>query len=104
MNYNNLFVFAVTHVKQLGDSGRGVVIVRNTPLEEITKLFDEFLTSEPVKVMQDYKYKKETDPTYPEMIIYRDEKTKQHIVFGKSEQGWKGDYGMTHTDFVVSIH
>jgi len=104
MNYNNLFVFMVTHVKQLGNSGRGVVIVRTTPLEEITKLFDEFLVSDPIKNMNIFKYIKEIDPKYPEMVIYRVENGEEHIVFGKNEQGWKGDYGLTHTDVVVSVH
>jgi hypothetical protein len=36
MNYDNLFIFVVTHVKQLGGKGRGVVITRKTTLEEIT--------------------------------------------------------------------
>ena len=104
MNYNNLFVFMVTHLKQLGNNGRGVVIVRTTPLEEITKLFDEFLVSEPIKDMGIFKYIKETESTHPEMVIYRVKGTEEHIVFGKNEQGWKGDYGLTHTDVVVSIH
>jgi hypothetical protein len=104
MNYGNLFIFIVTHVRQLGNKGRGVVVVRNTPLEEIIKLFDEFLSSDPIKSMDMFKYSKETDPNHPEMVIYRVTNSKEHIVFGKSEQGWKGDYGVTHTDIVVSIH
>lgn len=103
MNYGNLFIFIVTHVKQLGGNGRGVVIVRNTPLEEITKLFDEFLASEQIKEL--FKYKKETDPEFPEMVIYRiPSGGDENIVFGKNEQGWKDDYGLTHTDVVVSVH
>lgn len=103
MNYGNLFIFIVTHVKQLGGAGRGVVIVRTTPLEEITKLFDEFLASDQIKEL--FKYKKETDSNFPEMVIYRiPNGGEEHIVFGKSEQGWKGDYGLTHTDVVVSVH
>lgn len=102
MNYGNLFVFIVTHVKQLNDTGRGVVIVRQTPLEDITKMFDAFLETEEIKKM--FQYKKETLPEFPEMVIYRKENSEEHIVFGRSEQGWKGDYGMTHTDVVVSVH
>lgn len=103
MNYGNLFIFIVTHVKQLGGNGRGVVIVRNTPLEEITRLFDEFLVSDAIKNMEIFKYKKEIDPNFPEMIIYRGNTGEEHIVFGKNEQGWKGDYGLTHSDVVVSV-
>ena len=46
MNYDNLFIFVVTHVKQLGGKGRGVVITRKTTLEEITNMFDAFLVRE----------------------------------------------------------
>lgn len=102
MNYGNLFIFIVTHVKQLGDTGRGVVIVRSTPLDEITKLFDEFLKSDEIKNI--FKYNKETDPAFPEMVIYRKDRSQEHIVFGKNEQGWKDDYGLTHKDVVISIH
>lgn len=102
MNYGNLFIFIVTHVKQLGGSGRGVIIVRTTPLEEIVKMFDDFLASDQIKEL--FKYKKETDPSFPEMVVYRANTGEEHIVFGKSEQGWKGDYGLTHTDVVVSVH
>ena len=104
MNYGNLFIFIVTHVKQLGGNGRGVVIVRTTPLEEITKLFDEFLQSDTIKNMDIFKYTKQVDPNFPEMIIYKGGAGEEHIVFGKNEQGWKGDYGLTHTDVVVSVH
>jgi hypothetical protein len=38
------------------------------------------------------------------MIIYRVEGTEEHIIFGVSEEGWKGDYGLTHTDLVVSVY
>ena len=103
MNYNNLFVFILTHVKQLNGVGRGVVIVRTTPLEEIIKTFDDFLASDQIKEL--FKYKKETDPSFLDMVIYRiPNGGEEHIVFGKNEQGWKGDYGLTHTDVVVSIH
>ena len=103
MNYGNLFIFMVTHVKQLGGNGRGVVIVRQTPLDEITKLFDEFLKTEQISNL--FKYKKETLPEFPEMVVYRNaEGGEEHIVFGKSEQGWKDDYGLTHTDVIVSVH
>lgn len=103
MNYGNLFIFVATHVKQLGGNGRGVVIVRKTPLEEITKLFDEFLQSDDT-IKNLFKYKKETLPEFPDMVMYRVEGTQEHIVFGKNEQGWKDDYGLTHTDLVVSVH
>ena len=103
MNYGNLFIFIVTHVRQLGGNGRGVVIVRQTPLEDMTKMFDEFLKTEQISNL--FRYKKEVDPEFPEMIIYKSaENYEEHIVFGKSEQGWKGDYGLTHTDLVVSVH
>ena len=103
MNYGNLFIFIVTHVKQLGGSGRGVVIVRQTPVADITKMFDDFLASDQIKEL--FKYKKEIDPQYPDMVIYRlPTGGEEHIVFGKSEEGWKGDYGLTHTDVVVSVH
>ena len=102
MNYGNLFIFIVTHVRQLGDKGRGVVIVRSTSLEEITKLFDEFLDAQEIKNI--FQYKKEIDPAFPEMVIYRKDNSQEHIVFGKNEQGWKDDYGLTHKDVVVSIH
>ena len=104
MNYGNLFIFMVTHVKQLGGNGRGVVIVRQTPLADITKMFDDFLQSdETIKNL--FKYKKEIDPGFPEMVIYKNvDGGEEHIVFGKSEQGWKGDYGLTNTDVVVSVH
>jgi hypothetical protein len=103
MNYGNLFIFIVTHVKQLGGSGRGVVIVRQTPLEDITKMFDDFLKSDQIANL--FKYKKEVLKDFPDMVVYRSvDGQEEHIVFGKSEQGWKDDYGLTHTDVVVSIH
>lgn len=102
MNYDNLFIFIVTHVKQLGGNGRGVVVIRQTPILEITKLFDLFLSREDIsKIM---KFKKITDDQNPNMVVYQTEGTEEHIVFGISEQGWKGDYGLTHNDMVVSIH
>lgn len=102
MNYGNLFIFILTHVHQLGGQGRGVVIVRNSPLDEICNQFDEFLKTDAIENL--VQYKKDKLPEFPDMIIYRKEKSEEHIVFGKSEQGWKGDYGMIHTDVVVSIH
>jgi hypothetical protein len=54
--------------------------------------------------MEIFKYTKQTDPNFPEMVIYKAGTGEEHIVFGKNEQGWKGDYGLTHTDVVVSIH
>ena len=101
MNYDNLFIFIVTHVKQLGGNGRGVVITRKTSLEEITKLFDAFLTREEIAKLM--KFKKEVYEEKPNMVLYRTEGTEEHIVFGLSEEGWKGDYGLTHTDVVVSV-
>jgi hypothetical protein len=102
MNYDNLFIFIITHVKQLGGNGRGVVVIRQTPILEITKLFDLFLSREDIsKIM---KFKKITDDQNPNMVVYQTEGTEEHIVFGISEQGWKGDYGLTHNDMVVSIH
>ncbi len=102
MNYGNLFIFMVTHVKQLGGNGRGVVIVRQTSVSEITRLFDEFLVSDE-NIKNLFKYKREVLPEFPDMVVYRVEGTEEHIVFGKSEQGWKDDYGLTHTDVVVSV-
>ena len=57
MTVKNLFIFIVDAVRQLGGTGRGVIIVRKTPLEEIIKLFDTFLTEE--DVAKQFKYKKE---------------------------------------------
>ena len=77
------------------------MITRKTTLDDITKLFDAFLAREEiVKLM---KFKKEISPEHPNMIIYINEGTEEHIVFGLSEAGWKGDYGMTHEDVVVSV-
>ena len=101
MNYDNLFTFVVTHVKQLGGKGRGVVITRKTTLEEITNMFDAFLVREEIAKLM--KFKKEISPEHPNMIIYINEGTEEHIVFGLSEAGWKDDYGMTHEDVVVSV-
>ena len=101
MSHRNLFIFITKAVEALGVSGRGVVIVRKTPLEEITKEFDDFLTKP--AVAKTTKYTKETNPEFPNMILYR-RVEDSHIVFGTSEEGWKGDYGLTHTDVVVSIH
>jgi hypothetical protein len=104
MNRGNLFIFIVTHVKQLGGNGRGVVIVRSTPLEQVINEFDQFLQSDTINNMEIFKYTKQTDPKFPEMVIYKAGTGEEHIVFGRSEQGWKDDYGLTHTDVVVSIH
>jgi hypothetical protein len=101
MNYDNLFIFIVTHVKQLGGNGRGVVITRKTTLEEITNIFDTFLLREEIAKLM--KFKKETHTDKPNMVMYITEGTEEHIVFGLSEQGWKDDYGLTHTDVVVSV-
>ncbi len=102
MNYDNLFIFIVTHVKQLGGNGRGVVIVRQTPIMEVIRLFDLFLSREDIsKIM---KFNKMTDDANPNIVIYQTQGTEEHIVFGINEQGWKGDYGLTHNDMVVSIH
>lgn len=102
MNHHNLFIFIITHLKQLGGNGRGVVIVRNTPLDQITNTFDQFLQADQIR--PHFQYNKEIDPNFPEMVIYNALEGEEHIVFGKSEQGWKGDYGMTHNDVVVSIY
>lgn len=101
MNYDNLFIFVVTHIKQLGGKGRGVVITRKTTLEDITKLFDAFLAREEIAKLM--KFKKEVVADKPNMVIYITEGTEEHIVFGVSEEGWKGDYGLTHDDVVVSV-
>jgi hypothetical protein len=101
MNYDNLFIFVVTHVKQLGGKGRGVVITRKTTLEEITNIFDTFLLREEIAKLM--KFTKETSTEHPNIIIYRTAGSEEHIVFGLSEQGWKDDYGLTHTDVVVSV-
>lgn len=101
MNYDNLFVFIVTHVKQLGGKGRGVVITRKTTLKEMTKQFDAFLAREEISKLM--KFKKEVNNEKPNMVLYTTEGTEEHIVFGLSEEGWKGDYGLTHDDVVVSV-
>jgi NAD(P)H-flavin reductase len=101
MNRRNLYIFAVDHLAQLAPEGRGVVIVRGTPLADIIKEFDTFLTEPDIaKVIQ---YTKEESAEHPNMVVYLG-KEKRHLVFGTSEEGWKGDYGLTHTDFVVSVH
>jgi hypothetical protein len=101
MNYDNLFTFVVTHVKQLGGKGRGVVITRKTTLEDMTKLFDAFLSREEIAALM--KFTKETSEYHPNMVIYRTDGSEEHIVFGLSEAGWKGDYGLTNDDVVVSV-
>ena len=101
MNYDNLFIFVVTNVKQLGGKGRGVVITRKTTLEEITNMFDAFLVREEIAKLM--KFTKETSPEHPNMVIYRTDGSEEHIVFGLSEAGWKDDYGLTHEDVVVSV-
>jgi hypothetical protein len=102
MTVRNLFIFMVDSVRQLGGDGRGVIIVRKTPLEELVKMFDAFLLEE--EIAKHFKYKKETSKDHPDMVIYRVEGKDEHIVIGTNEQGWKGDYGLTHTDIVTSIH
>ena len=101
MNPRNLFIFVVDYVKKFGGNGRGVIIVRQTSIEQITQMFDQFL-KEP-EVSSVVKYSKYDSQEHPEMIIYRLEGTEEHIIFGRNEQGWKGDYGLTHNDLVVSI-
>lgn len=101
MNPRNLFIFVIDYVKKFGGNGRGVVIVRQTPLNQVTQLFDQFL-QEP-DVANVVKYSKHNSEEHPEMTIYRLDGTEEHIIFGRSEQGWKGDYGLTHNDLVVSI-
>jgi hypothetical protein len=49
------------------------------------------------------KFTKETSPDHPNMVVYRTDGSEEHIVFGLSEEGWKGDYGLTHDDVVVSV-
>ena len=101
MNYDNLFIFIVTHVKQLGGKGRGVIITRKPTIKDITDQFDTFLLREDISKLM--KFKKEIYPDKPEMIAYITEGTEEHIIFGLSEQGWKDDYGLTHDDVVISI-
>ena len=101
MNSRNLFIFVVDYVKQLQGKGRGVVIVRKTDLTEITNQFDAFLVEPDIAKL--VKFTKETSPDHPNMILYRGE-GEEHIVFGLSEVGWKDDYGLTHTDLVVSVY
>jgi hypothetical protein len=91
MNPRNLFIFVVDYVKKFNGNGRGVVIV----------MFDQFLLEPDIAKVA--KYSKYDSQDHPNMIIYRMEGTEEHIIFGKSEQGWKGDYGLTHNDLVVSI-
>jgi hypothetical protein len=101
MNPRNLFIFVVDYVKKFNGNGRGVVIVRQTPVEQIAYMFDQFLLEPDIAKVA--KYSKYDSQDHPNMIIYRMEGTEEHIIFGKSEQGWKGDYGLTHNDLVVSI-
>jgi hypothetical protein len=101
MTNRNLFVFVTKYVSSLGMSGRGVIIVRKTPLEEITKEFDEFLKKPAVVKL--VTYTKEVNPEFPNMVLYRGV-GDSHIIFGTSEEGWKGDYGLTHMDVVVSVY
>ncbi len=102
MNARNLFIFVVDYVRSHGGTGRGVIIVRHTPLDQITKMFDQFLLES--EVAKFVKYIKQTSEEHPDMVVYRIEGAEEHIVIGRSEQGWKGDYGLTHTDLVVSIY
>ncbi len=101
MNLRNLFFFIVDHLKQRGGKGRAVIIVRTTPVEEVAKQFDAMLSDPAVSAVA--QYRKETSPDYPEMLIYFSPNNEEHIVFGRSEQGWKDDYGLTHNDVVVSV-
>lgn len=102
MNPRNLFIFVVDYVRSLGGTGRGVIIVRNTPVDQIAKMFDQFLLES--EVAKFVKYVKQTSEEHPNMVIYRIDGAEEHIIIGKSEQGWKDDYGLTHTDVVVSIY
>lgn len=101
MTTRNLFIFVVDYVKQLGGKGRGVVIVRKTTVKEITDQFDAFLAEPDIaKLVQ---FSKSTSEEHPNMVLYKGA-DEEHIIFGLSEEGWKGDYGLTHTDCVVSVH
>ena len=101
MNRRNLYIFSTEYLHQLPPEGRGVLIVRATPLADIIKEFDAFLAEPDIaKIVQ---LKKEESPEHPNMVIYFGNENR-HLVFGTSEEGWKGDYGLTHTDFVVSVH
>jgi hypothetical protein len=101
MNRRNLYIFSADFLAQLPPDGRGVIIVRNTPLADVVKEFDAFLAEPEIAKM--VQYKKEESAEHPNMVIYL-ANDKRHLVFGTSEEGWKGDYGLTHTDFVVSVH
>lgn len=101
MNLRNLFFFVVDHLKQRGGKGRAVIIVRTTPVEEVAKQFESMLADPAVASVA--QYRKETSAEHLDMIIYMAPNNEEHIVIGKSEQGWKGDYGLTHDDVVVSV-
>jgi len=101
MNNRNLYIFSADYLAQLPPEGRGVIIVRSTPLTDIIKEFDAFLAEDAISKM--IQYKKEESAEHPNMVIYLGA-DKRHLVFGTSEEGWKGDYGLTHTDFVISVH
>lgn len=101
MTNKNLFVFLVEYVKRFGGKGRGVVIVRKTSLDEITKEFEEFLSLPENNNIDHFIKKVHTEE--PKMVMYEG-RGEENIIFGLSEVGWKGDYGLTNTDLVVSIH
>lgn len=102
MNYRNLYIFMLDYIKQRGDVSRGVIIVRTTPLEQIVNEFEALLNEEEVK-KNCGEYRKETSAEYPEMVIFFAPNGTGHVVIGRNEQGWKGDYGLTHDDVVVSV-
>ena len=102
MNYRNLYIFVLDYIKQRGDVSRGVIIVRNTPLEQIVSEFEALLNEEETKTKCGV-YRKETSPEHPELVIFFAPNGTGHVVIGRSEQGWKGDYGLTHDDVVVSV-
>jgi hypothetical protein len=102
MNYRNLFIFVIDHLKQRSETGRGVIIVRSTPLEEVVKQMEAFFAEQETKDKIG-SYRKDTSPEHPEMVIFIAPNNKEHIVVGRSEQGWKGDYGLTHDDVIVSV-
>ncbi len=101
MNREPLYTFLISHLPQLPDDGRGVLIVRNTPLSDVIKEFDAFLAKPEVSSV--VQFVKKEDVNHPNMVIYHGP-ANRHLVFGLNEEGWKGDYGLTHTDYVVSIH
>lgn len=99
MKYRKLFEFLVEEVQRIGDAGRGVIIVRKTPAKEVADEFEAFLTE-----MGSKDFKKESIQNYPHVFIFHKEGSSVHFVIGTHEEGWKGDYGMTHQDAVVCIY